>query len=202
VLLAVVYVPAADTTIASTQIRDLRVMRTQGPLVVAKVTTAVTFNTTLGIQTYLSLVLPNGLFLAGKNLTVRCGGTMLANSGTPTWTLTIAYGGTTMFADVTGTYAASAVRGAWMLDFDLTAQTNTDQTLVGRVLLPPATRVAPTTGIAGDLLAANAGSPAPLVGAAAIDSNAADRTLTVQWTMSVSNVAVETVMEYATVTLG
>lgn len=201
VVLAAVYVPANDTTISTNQITDMRIVASQGPVTIGKQTTAVTFNTTLAIQTYFSLVIPSGLFLAGKTLRVRCGGNYLANSGTPTWTLTITYGGTTMFADVTGATGTGAPRGAWYLDFTIQAQANNDQALVGVcVFQTPALKTAPTSGQAGDLAAATS-IVTPLAGAAAVDSDAADRTLTVQWTMNVSNLADETVMEFATAVL-
>lgn len=196
VALAVVYVPANDTTIAANQITDMRVLRTQGPITIAKVTSAVVFNTTSTIQTYLSLVIPNGLLLAAKGLRVRMGGTILTNSGSPTLTLTLAYGGTTLYEDVSGNYGTQAVRRAWSLVFDLVAQANNDQSLVGIYVASGTGAV--TTG-QGDL--ATVGNLHPVAGASAVDSDAADRTLTVQWTMSVSNVAVEIAMDYATVDL-
>lgn len=200
VVLAAVYVPANDTTIETTKCVDMRVIRNQGPIVIHKVTSPVTFNTTLAIQTYLTLTLPSGLFLAGKGLRVRAWGNYLSNSGTPTWTLTIAYGGTTMFADATATTAADTDRGSWYLAFDLTAQANNDQALGGVFYFQtPGTKTAPANG-RGDL-AVVSHVAAPISGAAAVDSDAADRTLTVQMTMSVSNAAVETVMEGATVEL-
>jgi len=200
VVLAAVYIPANDTSIETDHFVDMRVLRQQGPIVIHKTTSPVTFNTTLAIQTYLSLTIPNGLFLSGRVLRVRCGGNYLSNSGTPTWTLTIAYGGTTLFADASGATTADTDRGAWMLDFDLTAQANNDQALSGHLRFQtPGAKTAATTG-RGDV-AATSHINTPLDGSAAVDSNAADRTLTVQWTMSVSNASVETVMEYATVEL-
>lgn len=201
VVLAAVFVPAADTTLENDKVTDLRIVRTQGPITIAKQTAAVTFNTTAVIQTYFSAVIPSGLFLAGKTLRCRCGGNYLANSGTPTWTLTIAYGGTTLFADVTGVTTADADRGAWALDFTLQAQANADQALNGVCdFQTPGAKTAPTTGQAGDLSVVT-GVTTPIAGSAAVDSDAADRTLTVQWTMNVSNIADETVMEYATLEL-
>jgi hypothetical protein len=206
VVLAVVYVPANDTTMGETQIIDARFLRTQGPITIAKVTSPVTFNTTLAIQTLLSVLFPSGLFLSGKVARVRCGGTFLFNSGTPTLTFTIAYGGTTLFADVSIAGAVDADRGAWRIEFDLIAQANNDQALNGYITFSPviAQRIAATTGV-GDMLlsatAANANLQTPINGAAAVDSDAADRTLTVQQTMSVSNIADEVLMEYATVEL-
>lgn len=196
VLVAIVWIPANDTAINSNQIIDARFIRTQGSITVAKTTSPVTFNTTLVIQTYFTLTLPSGLFLAGRQLEVECGGNYLSNSGTPTWTLTIAYGGTTLFADATGATTADTDRGAWRVRFTLNAQSNTAQQLVGLVdFQTPGAKTAATTGI-GDL-AATTDVHATIRGTSAVDSDAADRTLTVQWTMSVSNVAVETVMDYA-----
>lgn len=201
VVLAEVSVPAGATQITSSLIADLRVTRRL--VTIAKETDGVTFNTTLAIQTYFSTTLPSGLLLAGRTLRVRCGGNYLSNSGSPTWTLTIAYGGTTLFADVTGAMSnADADRGAWRVEFDLIAQANNAQRLVGLASFQPGAggiKNAPATGI-GDL-AVTTHVAAPIRGTAAVDSDAADRLLTVQWTMSVSNVAVETVMDYATAEL-
>jgi hypothetical protein len=202
VVIAVVYVPANDTTISTNQINDLRVIRTQGPIVLKKTTTAVSFNTTNAIQTYFTITLPSGLFLTGRQLRVTCGGNFLLNSGTPIITLTIAYGGTTMFADAAIIGAADADRGAWFLDVVLTAVSGSSQKLDGQLSLDPtiAQRVAPTSGVAGNIslsgTAANQALIAPFDGSASVDSDAADRTLTVQWTMDTSNSADEILMAF------
>jgi hypothetical protein len=176
-------------------------MRTQGPIVIAKTTSPVTVNTDDTIQTYFSVTLPSGLFLAGRTLRVKMGGNFLSNSGTPTWTLTIAYGGTTMFADATAATAADTDRGTWWLDFSIQAQANNDQALSGVCLFDVlGAKTAPATGV-GNLGTDEIGAVTPFSGSAAVDSDAGDRALTVQWTMSVSNAAVETVMEYATAEL-
>lgn len=196
VVLAAIYVPASDTTISSNQITDMRIMRTQGPIVLKKVTTPVSFNATLAIQTYFTLTVPDGLFLTGKMIRVRCGGTYLSNSGTPTWTLTISYGGTTMFADATAATAADADRGTWELNFVIRAQANNDQDLTGFIMFQtPGAKAAAATGV-GDM-AVVTHVAAPIKGSAAVDSNAGNRDLLVRWTMSVNNAAVETVLEHA-----
>lgn len=197
VALAVVYVPANDTTIAANQIVDLRVMASTGPIVLKATTAAVTNNTTNAIQTYASVTVPSGLLAAGRILRVRASGNYLSNSGTGTWTLTLSYGGTTMFADVTGATTADADRGAWVLEFDLIAVSLTSQKLVGAVAFQtPGAKTAPATGI-GDL-AATTHIRTPIRGVASVDSDAADRDLLVRWTMSVSNSAAETVCDVAT----
>lgn len=211
VVIASVYVPANDTAIATSQIKDRRVMREQGPICIYKTTTAEVTNTTAAAINILDktnggVVIPSGLFLAGRILRVRIGGNYLFNSGTPTLTLTVIYGGTTMFADTSVAAVADADRGAWFLDLFLVAQGNSDQALTGVLHLQPmeVARAAPTTGGPGDLAFANTSNRLGTVnfaGAAAVDSDAGDRTLQVQMTMSVSNAADEIVVEGAAVEL-
>jgi hypothetical protein len=205
VVLAVVYVPANDTTISTNQISDLRVMRTQGPICIYKTTTAETTNTTAAAIEALNkansgVTIPDGLFLAGRVLRVRMGGNMLLNSGTPTVRVVIAYGGTTMFSDISAASTLDADRNAWFLNFDIVAQGNADQSLNGYLGMGIiAAKTAPTTGI-GDAWS-TAENIGPVSGAAAVDSNAANRLLSVQITFSVSNAANELVVESATVEL-
>lgn len=203
VVLAVVYVPANDTAINTNQIVDMRVLRTQGPICIYKTTAAETTNTTNAAIEALNkansgVTIPDGLFLAGKILRVRMGGNMLLNSGTPTVTIAIRYGGTTMFSDVSGASTGDTDRLAWFLDFDIVAQANNDQSLVGTLGMGIiAAKTAPTTGL-GDAwsTAMNVGQ---VSGSAAVDSNAADRLLSVQVTFSVSNASDELVVESASV---
>jgi len=205
VVLAVVYVPASDTTISSNQINDLRVLRQQGPIVIYKTTTAETTNTTAAAIEALNkansgVTIPNGLFLAGRILRVRLGGNMLLNSGTPTVRVAILYGGTTLFSDISGASTADTDRAPWFLDFDIVAQANNDQSLIGTLGMGViAAKTAPTTGL-GDAwsTAMNVGQ---VSGSAAVDSDAADRLLSVQITFSVSNAANELVVEGASVEL-
>lgn len=203
VVLCAVFVPANDTTISSDQITDLRVIRGNGPLVIYRTATAETTNTTAAAIEALNkansgVTIPSGLFLAGRTLRVRLGGNMLLNSGTPTVRVVVAYGGTTMFSDISAASTADADRAAWWLDFDITAQGNADQTLNGLLAMGIiAAKTAPTTGI-GDAWS-TAYNVAAVSGAAAVDSDAANWLLSVQITFSVSNVANELVVEYATV---
>jgi hypothetical protein len=205
VVLAMVYVPATDTAIASSQIVDKRVLRAQGPIVVYKTTAPETTNTTAAAVHVLNkagsgVTIPSGLFLAGRQLRCRIGGNLLLNSGAPTVTLTISYGGTTLFADVTGAATADVDRLVFTLDFVLTAQANNDQALVGDFALSIlGAKTAPTTGL-GDI-AGTAQLTGPYAGAAAVDSDAANRVLAVTLTMSVSNAANEIVVEHASLEL-
>lgn len=205
VVLGAVYVPANDTTIDTNQIVDLRVPPGRVTLL-HKTTTAEVTNTTAAAVHLLAksasgLVIPNGLFTAGKILRVRMGGDMVMNSGTPTGTLTIAYGGTTLFADVTSTgWTADADRRAWFVEFDLVAQGNAVQALAGAYNFQGAAGyTAPATG-KGDI-GGTSEQVGPIQGEATVDSDAADRTLTVTFTMSVSNLANEIVVDSCTVEL-
>lgn len=200
VVVAAVHVPANDTSIAQGQIQDLRMFRDGGPITVAKQTTAVTFNNTAAIQTYFSFTLPSGLFLAGKTLRLACGGNLLFNSGTPTLTLTINYGGATMFADVSAAGAADPDRRGWALDCIIQAQGNSDQALNGYFQTSVGAVAPPTSGQAGDLAAANTISTV-LAGSSTVDSDAGDRLVEVRFTMSVANAANEIVLEYGTAEL-
>lgn len=202
VVLAVVYVPATDTVIATSQCIDMRVLRTQGPIVIAKSTTPVAQNTLATIFTLASVTIPNGLFLSGKVLRMRIGGNYLSNSGAPTWTFTISYGGSTFFADATAATTADADRGSWDLEFDLYATGDATQRLDGHLRFQsPGAKNAPTTGTAGDLATvADVNADFNYTGGV-VDSDAADRILLVQCTMSVSNASVETVMDGYTLEL-
>lgn len=205
VVIAAVYVPATDTAIAQSQIVDLRAPVPRSTLL-HKTTTAETTNTTAAAIHLLNkagsgLVIPSGLFTAGKLIRCRMGGDMSMNSGTPTGTLTILYGGSTLFADVTSTgWTADADRRAWFVEFDLVAQANADQALVGAYNFQGAAgHTAAATG-RGDI-GGTSEQVGPLAGSAAVDSDAADRTLAVTFTMSVSNVANEIVVDSCTVEL-
>jgi hypothetical protein len=209
VVIAVVYVPANDTAIATSQITDMRVLRTQGPITIYKTTVAeVTNNTSAAIEALnkanSGVTIPSGLFLAGRTLRVRLGGNLLLNSGTPTVRFAVLYGGTTMFSDISAASLADTDRVAWFLTFDLVAQGNSDQALAGLVQIVDITiaRTPPTTGI-GEFWggAGTQEPPTAFGGSAAVDSDAANRLLSVQVTLSVANAANELVVETATVEL-
>lgn len=205
VVLASVYVPASDTAITDSQVTDMRVLRTRGPILLYNQSTAVaTNNTASAIHVINSagsgLTIPNGLFLAGRQLRIRAGGNFLYNSGTPTNVVTISYGGTTMFADTSGASTADADRAPWFIDLVLTAQANNDQALTGILSLGLiASKTAPTTGL-GDAWS-TASNINAIAGSAAVDSDAGDRVLAVTFTLSVANAANEVVTEFCQVEL-
>lgn len=208
VVIAMVYVPAADTTIETTKCIDKRVMPPL-PLCIYRTIAAETTNTTAAAihaldKTNSGVVIPNGLLTTGRMLRVRIFGNMLLNSGTPTITLTIAYGGVTLFADTSAVAAADADRRAFDIDFMLLAQGNADQAMIGKMMMNDWSTIitGPTTGIGDAWPVAGSNEPAQVFGGTGTaDSDAADRTLTVTITFNVSNAANELVVEGATVEL-
>ncbi len=199
VCLAFVSVPPVDTAITADQFLDTRVFR-NGPIIVGKLTSPIIRNNSATAETFITLTLPNGLMVSGRQLRIKCGGTMLLNSGTPTITLRIAFDGTTLFQDVTGAATADADRLMWDIEFTLCAQADNDQAMVGRLQLSPiGAKTAPTSG-AGDI-AGTAALVNPFGGSSAVDVTTADRDLILQWTMSVANGSNEITMEYATAEL-
>jgi len=194
VIHAVVYRAPASTTVVAGDITDVRTIR-NGPVVVSKVVASLTHNTTSALQTFFSLTIPDGLFLIGRTLYLRMVGTNKMNSGSPMIYCKITYGGTTIFEDTSAAFTASAVRRPWWIDFWLHAQGSAVQkgdglTYLGRSAAP----TAPATGI-GDFDAVGLGGGT--FGSAAVNADAADRTLTVQLQMSVSHIDDEITMDWA-----
>lgn len=196
VVLCAVYVPANDTTISSTQITDMRVMRDQGPIQVGYQGQTTT-NTTSTIFTIFTVTTPNGMMTTGRVLRARCSGNYLSNSGTGTWTFTISYGGTTMFADATAATTADADRGAWALEVTLNAVTSSSQTLGGHIRFQtPGAKTAATTGL-GDM-GATSHVNTPIRGTASATADSANQDFLIRVTHSVNNAAVETVVDNCT----
>ena len=208
VVIGAVYVPANDTSIETTKITDMRVMRERGPILVFAETTQKTqANSAAAVSIFTAApVIPDGLFLAGRVLRVRMGGNVLHNSTTGmTITVVISYGGTTIFQDVGLTYGttADADRQAWHMQFDLIAAGNALQRLVGFYSAAGPTVTAPTTGI-GDIATDEMLGNTPFTsatGGISVDSDTANRTLDVTFTMSAASASHEWTKDYATVEL-
>lgn len=209
VVIAAVYVPAGDTSIETTKITDLRVSP-PSTIPIYKQTTQRTQNNSTGTVSLFSngsgLVIPNGLFLAGKVLRVRAGGNVLHNTTTAmTLTVVISYGGTTIFQDVTASYGttADADRMAWFLNFDLIAAANAVQRMHGQWFNAGATVTAPTTGIGDIAIDEHLGYTGigGATGGIAVDSDAADRTLNITFAMSAANASHEWTCDGLTVEL-
>lgn len=208
VVIAAVFVPANDTSIETTKCVDMRVTPAF-PLCIYRTTTAETTNTTAAAIEALNkansgVTIPSGLFLAGRLLRVKLWGNILQNSGVVAIQLAIRYGGTTMFSDTSAATVADADRRPWFIEFMLVAQGNSDQALTGHVQMTDVqtATTAPGTGIGDAFGIASVGeAPTTIGGSAAVDSDAANRLLSVIWTLGTSSASVELVVEGATVEL-
>lgn len=208
VVLAAVYVPASDTAIASTQIIDKRVVRSQGPIVIAKQTAQRVVNNSVATESLFvaAPVIPDGLFLSGRIIRVRAWGTFLHNNAVSyDVTVRITYGGTVLFQDLTTSFGTSADADLqpWWLDFNIVAQGDAVQVGGGLWLNAGATTIAPNTG-AGNLGNDEIAGAAPIGSSKAgiaVDSDAADRVLDVDFDMSVANATNEWVCQGITVEL-
>lgn len=211
VAIASVFVAATTTNIGSSAIDDKRVLLSY-PVVIYKTTTQEVTNTTIAAIHALNkaasgVVIPDGVLLTGRMLRVSLGGNMLLNSGTPTTSIAISFGGTTWFSDVTAVAAADIDRRAWNIDFVIAGQSSSVQHIVGNINLEVQAAVvtAPTTGTAGDIggtTTATANINVPFEGVnGAVLADTGDRILTCTFTFNVSNVANELVTEYAIVEL-
>lgn len=196
-----VFVAANDTTMTEGSMSRARLaLRSAGPVTVGGTRTPATTNTTSTIFTILSLTLASGLLDSSvspwRGVRVGAAGNYLSNSGTGTWTWTIDYGGTTLFADATAATTADADRGAWNVDFVLNHSAAAVQQLTGLISQQtPGGKTAPTTGTAGDL-AVVTHVAAPIRGANTVDISSGNRDLRLRCTHSVNNAAVETVCDW------
>lgn len=200
VVLGMVYVPAGDTAIATTQIVDKRMVRRLGPILIGQVSTAVTFSGTAAVQTVATTTLPSGLFAAGRRVRVSCYGYHQTTSTSQDITLTITYGGTTLYAGTMPSLGVDAERVPWSLVFVLTAVSLTSQVLNGQ-WRRSGEDLNPTTGDGGPGLESSASAvsvSATLRGTATVDSDAADRTLNVQLNHSSNNANASTTLDSAT----
>jgi hypothetical protein len=205
VALAFVFVPANDTTISTDQIRSKRMLRTVGPITIFKETTNQATNTTASAVHLLNkagsgVVIPNGLLVAGRSLRVRVWGNWLGNSGTPTVRFVVSYGAVTLFSDISGAITADADRKPFDINLVISAQASNDQALGGTMSVGLIAGItAPTTG-RGDIWS-TAMSVGSINGDGTADSDAADRTLEVTGTFSVSNASNEWVTHGSVVEL-
>lgn len=210
VVLGVVYVPANDTSIETTKITDLRVFPHRPIPLYVQTTQRTQNNSVAGVSLFSNttgLVIPSGLFLSGKVLRVRTGGNVLHNTTTAmTITVIISYGGTTIYQMGTLSYGttADADRTPWYLNFDLIAAGNALQRLVGQWMNGPTTMATPpTTGIGSialDEVMGQSGIGSATAGIA-VDSDAANRTMNITFTMSSANASHEWACDYMTVEL-
>jgi hypothetical protein len=205
VVIAVAYVPATATSLATGNFIDLRVFP-QGPVTLYRNTASTATNTSAAAIELLNkgnsgFSVPDGLLAgAGRRLRVRLGGDILHNSGTPTIRIAILFGGTTFFSDISGASTASAVRSPWFIDFELIATGTAAQVIIGNSQMGLiAAPTAPTTGI-GDAWS-TAQNTGVIKGSSTVNMDNATNKLSVQLTFSVSNVANEVVVDTEVVEL-
>jgi hypothetical protein len=130
------------------------------------VTQTVTTNATTAIVNY---TVPGGVLGTNKLLRIRLSGTWNNTSGaTRTVTLSIRYGGTTMWADTSATIASGVTVG-WSMDLIVAANNSAAaQTVHGIIHIGGTGAV--TTGITGDLASDEITGLAVLTGTAAVNS--------------------------------
>jgi hypothetical protein len=209
VVLGAVYVPANDTSIETTKIVDMRVLRQQGPIVIHKETATKTqANSVAAVSIFNTApTIPNGLFLAGRMIRVLAFGNVLHNTTTGmTLTPTISYGGTNVFGDVGLTYGttADADRIPWWLEFTLTAQANNNQRLGGLwISAGPTITPASVAGIGAVETDEQLGMTpfGSATGGITVDSDTANRVLDVTFTMSAASASHDWVCQGITVEL-
>lgn len=208
VVLASVLITATLTTVASGNIYSRQMTRTVGPICIYQATTAVTTNTAATVELLnkanSGLTVPDGLLLAGRSLDVTIGGKIKVGTANAPQ-LAVRYGGTTMYNYTFPVPVADTANySAFVLNFRLIAQANAVQALIGTMQISPdftAARALPTTGfgVIYQNTTANEGLSA-IGGAAAVDSNAANRLLSVLWTQT-SNANNEVVVSFSNVDL-
>lgn len=189
-VLAAVYVPANDTAITTAQVIDKRVIVLgRQPLVINRDdAVAGPNNSSSEVSLYTYTVKAN---LLGSTRGLRCQiqGTFLLNSGTPTVTIRIKFGATTLFAEVSPAHATDADEAAFEISFLLVNTATNAQKLGGYI--HQGSRVAATTGF-GDLTtldgaAGNIGVSDPIYGVAGTLDTTSDQTLDVTAQLNVTN---------------
>lgn len=194
VVIAMVYVPAGDTAIGTSQIIDKRTSPSR-PQTIQKVTTNTATNNTTARVVILTVTVPNGLMAAGNMLEFFVTGTMLLNSGTPTVTFTITYGAVTIYSDVSGATTADLDRRSWLVHGMIMSEANADQKCNGHFqTVPVAGSAAPTTGRSGDFFTTSVVCPFAC-NLGTVDSDTANRVFDIGWTMSVAAAANEVDVE-------
>jgi hypothetical protein len=144
--------------------------------VIAKTLTTNTITAQAG-GNFINEPIPGGTLGSTRLLRVRAGGIWSnTSSATRTCNLTVAYGGTTMWADTSAALATGTTTG-WHLDLLLMANSSvTSQKLHGVVMIGSTGGV--TTGVTGDISTDEITSSAVVAGTAAVNS-ATSQTLTV-----------------------
>ena len=174
IVLAAVYVPASDTTIATNQITDKRVLVSPIGVMNQSMTQAGPDNTTSETTLYSFSVPANALGATGA-LRCKIYGQFRPNTAAATFTIRVKFGATTMWADVTASRAIDTDIAAFEIEFVLANTATNAQRLGGYCHLGQT--IAATNGF-GDMsladgAAGNLSNSTPFYGTAAIDTTAA-----------------------------
>lgn len=144
-------------------------------------------NTTTETSIY-SYSVPAATLDTNRLLRLTIFGDILANSGTPNLTVRVKFGGTTIYADATANFSASATRRPFFFQILLAGDGATNAQVLGGWLFVGAIGTA-TTGT-GDLGVDENQGVAPIANTAALDQTSAQTLdVTVQW--SAANASVE-----------
>jgi len=191
-VLAAVYIPANDTEITTAQVTDKRfiVLGNHSLLLEKSGTTAGPNNSTAEVTLY-SYVVKANLLGASRGLWCTIYGRFLLNSGTPTVTIRIKFGASTLYSEVTASLATDADEAAFEISFILQNTASNAQRLSGYAHL--GNRVAATTGF-GDLTtldgaAGNIGVSNPISGVDGTLDTTSDQTLDITAQLNVANAA-------------
>lgn len=132
------------------------------------VTSSITSNAT---SDFMNVTIPGGTLGTNRALRIRAAGTWsTSGSGNRQATMSIIYGGTTMWADNTNNLGSGSTIG-WHLDVILASNNATGSQTVNGLIFHGGTGAA-ATGITGDL-ATNGRAYAVLTGTSSVNSNAA-----------------------------
>lgn len=190
VVLAIVYVPALATTMTSANIYDRRMLQEGGPMVIDAQFADLSITNTNAIQTLYTETIPASLLSMSQGTSGFSGarlqlwGDHLVNSSQHSVTLTVSFGGVTLFADVTSSFNTSANRRPWNIELMLNCESATSQNVGLRVNFTGATAIpSPSTG-EGDISAVAEQGNTVFGATGTVNTDTADRVLLVQVTMS------------------
>jgi hypothetical protein len=152
---------------------------TQGGVVDKTVVTT----TATGTSNFISYTVPGGMLGTNRLIRVKAAGTWANSAGANRQvTITISYGGVTMWSDNTANYNSINAVG-WNIELYLASNNATgSQTLNGNVIVGGFAN-APTTGVTGDFSTDEILAQAILTGTSTVNSNA-NQTLNVQCSFS------------------
>lgn len=155
-------------------------------------------NTTNAEQNMLNYTVTGGSMCVNGSVEFKITGYILANSGSPTYTFKIKFGGTTMYQGVTAAFGASATKIPFRIEGEIFNKNATNAQGASAMILINDT-TATTTGIGDIGSAGTVESVFDSEGADTTKDTTTDQVLLVTVTMSVNNSAVHTVVKHTKV---